>query len=180
MATRKLYSVPVLLVGTKFVGSFEDRGKSYSFSFVPASLEVSGASLQLKGHVALVPPGGRERSADGVRATLAAAQGGIFGTPRRPPGEQMINGMPVTEATGATGFAGVLYLRLSPLDGKALGVPLDLTTVQMNARIYPISDLERELQVRYSDLVSAVKSEQVDVNAATEQATAINKLLQST
>jgi hypothetical protein len=179
MATRKLHSVPVLLVGTKFVGSFEDRGKSYSFSFVPASLEVSGASLQLNGHVAVGAPGGRERSADGVRATLAAAQGGVFGTPRRP-GEQMINGMPATEATGATGFAGVLYLRLSPLDGKALGVPLDLTTVQMNARIYPVSDLERELQVRYSDLVSAVRSEQVDVNAATEQATAINKLLQST
>jgi len=179
MATRKLHSVPVLLVGTKFVGSFEDRGKSYAFAFVPSSLEVSGASLQLKGRVSVAGPGGKEKNVDGVRATLAAAQGGIFGSPRRG-SERLIDGMPATEATAQTGFAGVLYFRLSPLDGKAIGVPLDLSVVQMNARIFPTSALERELQVRYSDLVTAVKSEQVDVNAATEQAAAINKLLQGT
>src|SRR5262249_45076792 len=138
MAIRKLHSVPVLLVGTKFVGSFEDRAKSYSFTFVPASLEVSGASLQLKGRVTVSTPGARERAVEEVRATLAGAQGGIFGTLRRP-GEQMLNGMPATEATGTTGFLGVLYLRLSPMDGKALGIPLDLSTVQMNARIFPVS-----------------------------------------
>jgi hypothetical protein len=65
-------------------------------------------------------------------------------------------GRPMVEATDASSFAGVLYFQLSPLDGSALGVPLDLSRVQLNGRLAPIDDTARDLQLLYTDLVSAI------------------------
>jgi hypothetical protein len=86
-------------------------------------------------------------------------------------------GLPVTEATGPTGFVGVLYLRLSPLDGRALGVPLDLSSVQLNARLAPTSDLERDLQWLLSGTVAAVYGERPDERAASGYLGEINRRL---
>ena len=40
-------------------------------------------------------------------------------------------GRPKVEATGSLGFVGVLYFKLSPLDSKSLGIPLDMSDVQL-------------------------------------------------
>ena len=69
-------------------------------------------------------------------------------------------GRPVVEATGPTSFAGVLYFELSPLDSVALGVPLDLSKVQLNGRLAPTDDTARDLQLLYTDLLSAVENDQ--------------------
>lgn len=74
--------------------------------------------------------------------------------PSRPAGS-----LPVTQSTGPTAYTGVLYLRFDKLDGKALGVPLDLSSVQLNARLAPQNDTERSLLWLYSDLVAALDGE---------------------
>ena len=87
--------------------------------------------------------------------------------------------LPETESTGSRGFVAALYFRLSPLDGRALGVPLDLGRVQLNARLYPTSDLERDLQWLFSALVEAVYGEPRDERAAAEYLAQVNRLLKS-
>jgi hypothetical protein len=88
-------------------------------------------------------------------------------------------GLPVTEATDALAFVGVLYLRLSPLDGRALGVPVDMSAVQLNARLAPRSDLERELQWLLSGTVQAVYGQRKSDRAATAYLGEINKRLKA-
>jgi hypothetical protein len=83
----------------------------------------------------------------------------------------------ITEATGAAGFVGVMYLRLSPLDARALGLAADASAVQLNARLWPTSETERELQWLYSGLVAAVHGEHPDARSAAAHADAINRLL---
>jgi len=166
VAARKLYSAPGLLRGREFVGEFEAQGRAYQFTYAPAAAAVSGGRLELTGRFAV----GR-RAVENVKATLAATQGGLGVAPARPrsfpartPSDQVgvtpeadrvaPDVLPLTEATAERGFVGVLYFRLSPLDGRALGVPLDLGGVQLNARLAPTSDLERELQWFYSEIVA--------------------------
>ena len=84
---------------------------------------------------------------------------------------------PVTEATGPLGFVGVMYFHFQPLDGRALGVPLDLSRVQLNARLAPVDDTARDLLWLYSDLVAAAYAEQPDPRAAAESLGEINRLL---
>ena len=86
-------------------------------------------------------------------------------------------GVPYTEATGRRGFVGVMYLKLSPLDGGALGVSADLHEVQLNARFAPTSAVERELQYLFSGLVMAVNGEKPDEKRASAFVEAINKTL---
>ena len=62
------------------------------------------------------------------------------------------------EATGSLGFVGVLYFKLSPLDNKALGIPLDMSDVQLGARLAPTDDLARDLLLLFSDVVAALES----------------------
>lgn len=83
----------------------------------------------------------------------------------------------VTEATGPLGFVGVMYFHLQPLDGRALGVPLDLSRVQLNARLAPVDDTARDLLWLYSDLVAAAYVEKPDLRAAAESLGEINRLL---
>lgn len=84
---------------------------------------------------------------------------------------------PVTEATGPLGFVGVMYFHFQPLDGRALGVPLDLGRVQLNARLAPVDDTARDLLWLYSDLVAAAYAEKPDPRAAAESLGEINRLL---
>jgi len=83
----------------------------------------------------------------------------------------------VTEVTGPLAFVGVMYFHFQPLDGRALGVPLDLSRVQLNARLAPVDDTARDLLWLYSDLVAAAYAEKPDSRAAAESPSAINRLL---
>ena len=88
-------------------------------------------------------------------------------------------GRPIVESTGPLGFVGALYFSLSPLDGQALGVPLDLSHLQFNGRLAATDDLGRDLQFILSDLVAALYGDRVDERAANEQVQDLNRLLKS-
>ncbi len=88
-------------------------------------------------------------------------------------------GRPIVESTGPLGFVGALYFRLSPLDGQALGVPLDMSRVQLNGRLAPTDDLGRDLQLTLSDVVAALYGDPTDERAANEQVQNLNRLLKS-
>jgi len=85
--------------------------------------------------------------------------------------------LPVTESTERLSFVAAMFFRLSPLDGRALGVPIDLSGVQFNARLYPTSDLERELQWLFSALIEAMGGERRNEKAAGEYLKEINARL---
>jgi len=88
-------------------------------------------------------------------------------------------GRRMVESTGPLSFVGALYFSLSPLDGRALGVPLDLSRVQFNGRLAPTDDLGRDLQVIFSDVVAALYGDRTDERAANEQVQNLNRLLKS-
>jgi hypothetical protein len=83
----------------------------------------------------------------------------------------------VTETTGPRAFVGVMYFHFQPLDGRVLGVPLDLSRVQLNARLAPVDDTARDLLWLYSDLVAAAYVEKPDLRTAAESLSEINRLL---
>ena len=80
------------------------------------------------------------------------------------------------EATGSLGFVGVLYFKLSPLDSKSLGIPLDMSDVQLGARLAPTDDLARDLQLLFSDVVLALENNSEEMSSALD---ALNKALKS-
>jgi hypothetical protein len=88
-------------------------------------------------------------------------------------------GRPVVESTGPQSFVGVLYFHLSPLDARTLGVPLDLSRVQLNARLAPTNELGRDFQAVFSALVAALYGERADEREASEQVRTLNRLLQA-
>ena len=88
-------------------------------------------------------------------------------------------GRPMVESTGALSFVGVLYFHLSPLDGPTLGVPLDLSKVQLNLRLATTDDLARELQNIFSDLTSALYENPVNESAASAQIRELNRIFKS-
>jgi len=87
-------------------------------------------------------------------------------------------GRPTVESTDALGFVGVLYFHLSPLDGEALGIPLDVSKVQLGGRLAPVDDRARDLQFLFSDLVMALGSEHPDNETANNCVEQINRILQ--
>ena len=87
-------------------------------------------------------------------------------------------GRPIVDATGPLSFVGVLYFVLSPLDGRTLKV-LDLSRVQLGGRLAPTDDLGRELQLVFSDLVSALHGERPDEQSANEMVARLNRIFTS-
>jgi hypothetical protein len=87
------------------------------------------------------------------------------------------NELPVTESTGPGSFTGVMYFHLEPLDGKALGVPADLSRVQVNLRLAPLDDTARTLHSLYTAAVDALHGEQHDADQAAAIIREINQLL---
>jgi hypothetical protein len=85
----------------------------------------------------------------------------------------------VVESTGTLSFAGVLYFSLSSLDGPNLGVPLDLSKVQLNLRLAPTDDLARDLQNIFSNVTEALYEDPIDERAATEQIQELNRIFKS-
>ena len=88
-------------------------------------------------------------------------------------------GRPNVESTGPLSFVGVLYLRLSPLDNKALGIPLDLSSVQLGGRLAPTDELAQDLQMLFSDIVLALDSKSPDKESARSSIEALNRVLNS-
>ncbi len=88
-------------------------------------------------------------------------------------------GRPMVDATGPLSFVGVLYFNLSPLDGPTLGVPLDLSKVQLNLRLAPTDDVARYVQDIFSDLTDALYRDPIDEHAATRQVEELNRIFKS-
>ena len=101
------------------------------------------------------------------------------GRPGTEPAQPPPAGLPVTESTGPRGFVGAMYFRLSPLDGRRLGLLLDLSGVQLNARLAPTDDLSRDLQWLLSRVVEAVYGERPDERAASSHLNDLNRLLKA-
>ena len=205
--SRRLYSVAGMLQSRKFEGRFNARGETYRFSYAPASASIAGGKLELIGELSVRGSSGAARTAERVRATLLATQGAVASPPpRRQAPEVMASDpeqeqvqvrapelgpgsdntqrtstamTPVTESTGLHAHVGVLYLRLSKLDGAALGVPVDLGSVQLNARLAPESDPDRDLVWLYSDLVSTLYGAKPDPAAASAPLAALNRALKA-
>ena len=88
-------------------------------------------------------------------------------------------GRPVVDSTGPLSFVGVLYFNLSPLNGPALGVPLDMSKVQLNLRLAPADDLTRDLQTIFSNVTDALYVDPIDKRAAGEQVQNLNRIFKS-
>lgn len=88
-------------------------------------------------------------------------------------------GRPTVESTGPLSFVGVLYFSLSPLDGPTLGVPLDLSKVQLNLRLAPTDDLARDLRYILSNVTDALYGDPIDERAASEQVQELNRIFKS-
>jgi hypothetical protein len=86
-------------------------------------------------------------------------------------------GRPTVESTDALGFVGVLYFHLSPLDGEALGIPLDVSKVQLGGRLAPTDDRARDLLLLFSDLVMALDVAHPDNETANDCVERINSIL---
>ncbi len=198
----RVYSVHALQRDREFAGEIEALGgKTYPFTFAPKMVVVAGRKIELVGDFRA---GAGKRAISGVRATLASTQGGmgrapvvhrelLAGTaqgaetgtadpqektePPAAPRAESKDGLPITEVTGAGAFVGVMYFKLSSLDGRALGVPADLGGVQLNARLSPTSETERELQWLYSGLVAAAWGEPADAKSTSAHVAAINRIL---
>jgi hypothetical protein len=187
-AANKIHSIHVLPNGAGFAGKVEAGGSSYRFSFMPKTAGTTEGKLVLTGVVTVKSPGGRQRAADNVTGTILATQGSIIGPPPMPrelseslkaplpvPG----GSLPLTDSTGHLGSVAVMYLKLSPLDGRALSVPADLSAVQLNARLYATSEVERGLHWLYSALVEATLGEHRNERLAADYLDAINRILKA-
>jgi hypothetical protein len=186
--------------GREFAGTFAVGARTYEFTYTPASAAVVDGKIELLGTFGIA--GTNRAPLSGVRAVLASTQGGLGEAPRvrrellamtaqgaatttadaqdrasAAPAQTATGGLPITEATDKLGFVGVMYLRLSPLDTRALGVAADLSAVQLNARLAPTSEIERELHWLYSGLVMAALGEPRDDRATKAHVDAINTLL---
>jgi hypothetical protein len=85
--------------------------------------------------------------------------------------------LPEIDSTGPLSFCGVMYFQFEPLDGRALGVPADLTHVQLNARLAPGDESGRELHAVYSSLVAALAGDARDSHAASVALEELNRSL---
>lgn len=93
--------------------------------------------------------------------------------PARPPSGVL----PQTETTGPTSFCGVMYMHLEPMDSRALGVPADLSRVQLNARFAPKENTAKTLHSLYTALIDAVYGEPPDEAEASALIAEMNKFL---
>jgi len=185
-AAKKIHSIHVLPDGAGFSGKIEAGGLSHQFSFTPKTAALSNGKLVLTGVVNAQLAGGRQRVANDVTATLLATQGSITSPPPMPrqfseslkaPVPTPSGSLPLTDSTGHLGSVAVMYLRLSPLEGSALGVPADLSVVQLNARLYATSEIERDLHWLYSALVEVTQGEHKNERLAADYLDAINRIL---
>ena len=177
----RLHSIPALARGRHFNGSFSVGGMDYEFSYAPARCSVVGRRLQFQGRLTVKDSRGQTHSRDQVKATLVGTQGGIGTAPTRPgnptSSATASSDLPDIESTGSTSFCGVMYIHFEPLTGKVLGVPADMSRVQLNARFAPLDDEERAFQAVYSAIVRALYSKPSDATAAAAAVSELNAKL---
>jgi hypothetical protein len=187
-ASQKLHSVHVLPSGRDFVGKADIGGKSYQVAFSPQTAEAVSGKLVLTGAIKFKAPAGQQKVANGVSATLLATQGSItapsalsrqFSASLKPPQSEPSSLLPITDWTGYYGSVAAMYLRLSPLDARALGVPADLSSVQLNARLYATSDLERDLHWLYSALTESIYGGRPNPQLTADYLGAVNQILKA-
>lgn len=180
----RLHSIHTTPSGKEFVGTIESGNLVFQFRYTPITAAVEDWRLVLSGKVTVTPPVGKPRTINGVGARLLATQGATALAPMAPagidpklvpPAEVSSKGLPLTEYTGNDGSIGVMFLRLSPMNGTQAGLPFDLSEVQLNARLWMNSDLERELLWLYSALLMATKGPRADDRWATSLLAEINK-----
>lgn len=186
-----LHSIAAMLRDRRFTGKFDVAAVTYGFTYAPAKASLTGGKLQLTGSLIVNPVGstsprrsGTAASASTLRdaqAILLAAQGGIGTGPQRTklPADLPTSrpDLAVVESTGSLSFCGALFFKLSGLDGRALGIPIDLRQLQMNVRLAPVSDTERELQGAFSSIVDALYGKELDGASAEVVVGELNKLL---
>jgi hypothetical protein len=186
---RKLHSIHALPSGRDFSGVIEAGRTKYQFIFAPESAKIEQIKLVLTGVVTVNVRGGRKYQAKNVTATLLSTQGSASSAPPYPrlldksvnpyASAQREGSLPVTESTGDLSSVGVLYFTLSSLSGKQLGVPLDLSKTQLNVRLYPRSETERDLQWLYSALVFVTQGESRDEKKVESYVAEINRILKA-
>lgn len=175
----KLHSIPAMMRDRSFAGRFDVSGVTYKFKYAPSKASLSDGKLMLEGKFSI--GGGAKARASDVKATLLAAQGGIGNAPPRQKLPPEITAakpdLPVVESTGSLSFAGVLYFKLSAVNARTLGIPADMTQVQLNVRIAPVSEVERSLQAAFSSVVDSAYGKEVDRSGSEEAVRALNTLL---
>ena len=124
-SVRKLHSIHSLLIGREFKGEIEAGKVNHQFVFTPRSASVVNGKLELSGRFTAKIPRGQTHKAENVKARLLATQGGLTTVPPVPgtvntnlPAVRPSDGLPLTDATGDRGYVGVMYFKLSPLDGQ--------------------------------------------------------------
>ncbi|PYP89977.1 MAG: hypothetical protein DMF61_01890 [Blastocatellia bacterium AA13] len=182
----RVYSIASVLKHDCFSGSFEAGGAEHGFLYTPSNAQTEGDRLHLTGLLTISDSGGRARSRRNIRAVLAASQGGIGTAPprkhsptidARPREDDRRDPLPDVESTGRSSFCGVMYFKLESVNGPALGVKADLSAVQMNVRLAPTTDRERELHGAYSSLIEALAAKPMDRNTVELLTVELNRLL---
>lgn len=171
--SKKLYSIFALQRDKAFIGEFETAKGSYKFTYAPQSAKLVNKKLELLGIFSI-----GARKLTNVTATLASSQGGIGAVPNKIANRPVATtpGLPPTEATGSHAYVGVLYFHLSAINANALGLTIDMSKVQLTGRLFPLNEIERELQVLFSDVVAAAYKQNVDANAAIPIVDVINRI----
>ncbi len=180
---RKLHSVHSLLIGREFSGEIEAGRNKLRFTYSPSSIALANGKIELTGRF-IVKSAGQVHKAENVKAILLGTQGGIQAAPPTPTGasDPMLGAvrsgaLPITDATGSRAYVGVMYFKLSPMNGASLGAPFDLSQLQLNVRLNPQDDTARTLQFWYSVAVRAVLGESKDSELASRSLSEINALL---
>jgi hypothetical protein len=93
------------------------------------------------------------------------------------PEKAKTSGITVTENTGPTAFAAVMFFHLDALDNRALGVPADMSHVQLNVRLVPKDLTAQTLHSLYTALTHALAGEQADARAAAVLVRELNQIL---
>ena len=182
---KPLHSIHLLLRGQEFAGQITSAGKTFDCRFHPLEGRITEGQLILTGSFSVIGAGGTSRTVDAVSATLAAVQAG-YGTAPRAPRDYELDApssmaAPIsdTENTGSHGYVGVLYFTLSPLDGRRLGLTYDLKKVQLNVRLAPVSDGEREMHWLLSALANSLLGESKDLTRASRFLDGVNARLKA-
>lgn len=87
------------------------------------------------------------------------------------------SGLPVTENTGPTAYAAVMFFHLDPLDPARLGVPADMSRVQLNARLAPTDSKALALHSLYTAITHALGGDQADERLAAALVRELNQVL---
>ncbi len=169
---RKLHSIHGLLNGRSFVGKIEAGNTAQEFVYALQSAAVVNGKLELTGKFSVKAASSKTMTTENVKATLRGVQGAI-GAAQKPASFKLTvpsafaadaqDGNPLTEFTNTRSGLGVMYFALSALNGKTLGVPFDLSAVQLNGRMTAIDQTARDLQWLFNQTAAALEANQASV-----------------